>query len=73
MTTQCYRLLESFMATVQDEYGGGSRGHWGAEDRRTKLWFIVMSQRTIGGLFLGLLSGLSPVIAHFVLKAADNL
>jgi hypothetical protein len=69
----CYQLLDKLAATVQDEYGKGSRGHWGAEDRRTKLWFIVLTQNTIGGLFVGLISGLGPVIAHFIFKITDNI
>jgi hypothetical protein len=70
---KAYRLLERLIATVHDEYGRGSRGHWGAEDRRTKLWFIVLTQNTIGGLFVGLISGLGPVIAHFIFKITDNI
>jgi hypothetical protein len=64
MTTHCYRLLETLIATVYDEYRVGSRAHWGAEDRRTKLWFIVMGQNTIKGFAAALLSGLSPIVIH---------
>eukprot|EP01051_Picozoa_sp_SAG22_P021485 SAG22_NODE_4758_length_1172_cov_1.780056_3_plen_76_part_00 len=66
MTTQCYRLLETIIHTVHDEYRVGSRSHWGAEDRRTKLWFIVMGQNTVKDFAAALLSGLSPIIVHAI-------
>ena len=69
MQTQCYRLLETLTLPVQDEYRVGSRGHWGAEDRRTKLWFIVMGQNTIKGFVAALLSGISPIIIHAIDKS----
>ena len=69
MTTHCYRLLETLIQTVYDEYRVGSRAHWGAEDRRTKLWFIVMGQNTIKGFAAALLSGLSPVVIHAIDKS----
>ena len=65
----CYRLLETFIHTVQDEYRVGSRSHWGAEDRRTKLWFIVMGQNTIKGFAAALVSGASPLLLHVIDKS----
>eukprot|EP01046_Picozoa_sp_COSAG06_P106803 COSAG06_NODE_53096_length_302_cov_0.581281_1_plen_32_part_10 len=32
MATHCYRLLETLIQTVDNEYRIGSRSHWGAED-----------------------------------------
>jgi hypothetical protein len=72
MVTQCYRLLETIIHTVYDEYRAGSRSHWGAEDRRTKLWFIVMGQNTIKGFFAALLSGTSPVLVHALLAHLEH-
>ena len=68
MATHCYRLLETLIQTVDNEYRIGSRSHWGAEDRRTKLWFIVMGQNTIKGFAAALLSGISPIIIHIIDK-----
>jgi hypothetical protein len=68
MATHCYRLLETLIQTVDNEYRIGSRSHWVAEDRRTKLWFIVMGQNTIKGFAAALLSGISPIIIHIIDK-----
>ena len=62
-------MLDNFIHTVQDEYRVGSRSHWGAEDRRTKLWFIVMGQNTIKGFAAALVSGVSPLILHIIDKS----
>ena len=70
MVTQCYRLLETLIGTVYDEYRVGSRSHWGAEDRRTKLWFIVMGQNTIRGFAAALVSGLLPVVLRVVIDGS---
>eukprot|EP01043_Picozoa_sp_COSAG02_P008196 COSAG02_NODE_258_length_26815_cov_12.034998_13_plen_480_part_00 len=64
----CYRLLETLIQTVQDEYRVGSRAHWGAEDRRTKLWFIVTGQNTIRAFAAAVLSGVSPLVLHIIDK-----
>jgi hypothetical protein len=69
MRTHCYRMLDNFSHTVPDEYRVGSRSHWGAEDRRTKLWFIVMGQNTIKGFAAALVSGVSPLILHIIDKS----
>ena len=69
MMAQCYKLLEALAQTVRDEYRVGSRGHWGAEDRRTKLGFIVLGQNTIKGFAAALLSGISPIIIHAIDKS----
>jgi hypothetical protein len=68
LQTHCYRLLETLIQTVQDEYRVGSRTHWGAEDRRTKLWFIVTGQNTIRAFAAAVLSGVSPVVLHIIDK-----
>ena len=73
MVTQCYRILETIIHTVHDEYRSGSRSHWGAEDRRTKLWFIVMGQNTITGFFGVLLSGISPALVHVVFEFTNRV
>ena len=69
MMAQCYKLLEALAQTVRDEYRVGARGHWGAEDRRTKLGFIVLGQNTIKGFAAALLSGISPIIIHAIDKS----
>jgi hypothetical protein len=69
VTAQCYKLLETLAQTVRDEYRDGSRGHWGAEDRRTKLWFIVLGQSSIKGFAAALLSGISPIVFHAIDKS----
>ena len=66
---KCYKLLETLAQTVRDEYRVGSRGHSGAEDRRTKLGFIVLGQNTIKGFAAALLSGISPIIIHAIDKS----
>ena len=72
LTLRCYQLLETLIHTVHDEYRSGSRSHWGAEDRRTKLWFIMMSRGTINAFAAALLSGLGPVLVRLIFFQDGN-
>jgi hypothetical protein len=67
LTLRSYQLLETLIHTVHDEYRSGSRSHWGAEDRRTKLWFIMMSGETIKVFLAALVSGLGRLMLKFAI------
>eukprot|EP01047_Picozoa_sp_COSAG01_P031037 COSAG01_NODE_2186_length_8202_cov_5.667407_5_plen_216_part_00 len=69
VATHRWQLLESLIHTIEAEYGEGSRKHWGAEDRRAQLWFIVMTEGAIKGFTTALLSGVAPFVIHALERA----
>ena len=69
--THRWQMLENLIHTIEAEHGEGSRKHWGAEDRRTQLWFIVMTEGTIKGFATALLSGVAPFIIHALEHALE--
>lgn len=69
VATHRWQLLESLIHTIEAEYGEGSRKHWGAEDRRAQLWFIVMTEGAIKGFATALLSGVAPFVIHALERA----
>jgi hypothetical protein len=69
---QCYFLLGNLIDAIRNECVVGGRNHWAGEDRRSKLIFIYLDQRTVYGFWTSLFSGLGPMLYHFVTANEDE-
>jgi hypothetical protein len=70
---RCYHLLSNLIEVCQNEGGVGARTHWAGEDRRSKLIFIYLDQRTVYGLWTSIVSTLSPAVYHFVTRRNGDI
>jgi hypothetical protein len=65
-------MFESLIETIKSEHGPGGRSHWGAEDRRSKLLYIHLSNRTLLALWTSILSVVAPAMFRVIKGWFEN-